>query len=170
MNSILKKILSIVFLFVLTIGIIVAQNEIIFQENFNDNSKNWDVGLDSNEFSEIKDGKYCIENRDSNNWHWFTTNSQTYNQSRTWEIKTSIFSKKKKNYQNIFGFVFGSDGDNFNTILFNSSDSSFCIMKNENGNWSYIYEWYNSNMINADTFNTYQILKNEKFLYISITR
>jgi hypothetical protein len=45
----------------------------IIEENFNTNTRKWDVGAEPKEYSNIIGGNYILKNYDDKNWHWFTT-------------------------------------------------------------------------------------------------
>ncbi|MEY5049898.1 MAG: hypothetical protein RLZZ175_3257 [Bacteroidota bacterium] len=160
MKSILKKILSLLILFVLSSGITFAQNEIIFEENFNDNSKNWNGGLDSNEFSEIKDGKYYIENRDLTNTRFFSNNIPL-NKLSNLVIETSIENIDTLNPNSTIGICVRSVDKTENYVFYYcSSRKVFSIIKYNSDSTKTLVGWTNNIAIDSKKNNIKIVKKN----------
>lgn len=83
----------------LAIPRIGSSQNIVFNEDFKDNSNKWQIeSLDQKERASISSGRYDIETLDKNNWHYFTI-EVPLDEAENFSIETLITKLPKKPYQ-----------------------------------------------------------------------
>jgi S1-C subfamily serine protease len=158
----------IIFLF-LTIIPAYGQTNVVFNEEFENNDRNWDIGRESNENSEIKLGKYLMENFTNNNWNWYTV-SFDINTQNDFIIESNLNLLKTNNENDAFGIMWGSENpENCFGFVINTQHQTYKIFSKYNNKWFNLVNWRKSSLINyGNTANKLGVAKIGKELVLVI--
>lgn len=151
----------IVLIFSSFLGISVfGQQSFLLNEEFTDNSNNWDVGKDKNENSEIRLGKYLMENYTKNAWNWYAIESDL-DGNKEFLIESSINKLNSYNNEDIYGLIWGTeDAENCFAFVVNTINQTYTAFSIYGGTWFNLINWQKSNHINyGNTTNKLGIAK-----------
>ena len=127
---------------------LVSQSTTILNEEFENNTKNWDVGLEEIENSEIKNGKYIMEPFQEKNWHWFAIDVNL-NEKEDFLIETNLNKLRAFSTLDTYGLMWGAiDPKNYYAFLINTQDQVFSVSSYFDGNGFKIINWKRSYRIN----------------------
>ncbi|MBI9042219.1 caspase family protein [Lutibacter sp.] len=132
--------------------VIVTNNntskDYIMNEDFNNNNALWISGNSENYNSYVANGKYHIEHKRETGGYYFGKNV-TINQSRDFEIETTLERKTATNTS--LAFVFGKKDDNNKYEFFISNNGSYLLRKYINGEKTIVFDWTESPYIATGT-------------------
>lgn len=139
-------------------NITTQTEEIIFEDQFNDNSKGWSDKMQEGADMYMRAGKYYFHHKREAS-AWMTNQSIAVDESRDFYIETSI-AKVSGEQDYGHGLIWGfKDWKNY--FSFNvSSTGYFKVSKEENDEWTNIKGWTVSNAVNKG--NSINILKIRK--------
>lgn len=143
----MKK-LELVCLIIFTIINVNAQSKKeILNEQFDDNTSNWQIVNNSSEITKIKKGKYSMEVVDKNKWHWFAIDTEL-NWDNDFFIETSIEKTKSKTKNDFLGLIWGAESHN-NLFVFQISPLKkvYSVLICKNGEWFWLVDFKKSNEI-----------------------
>ena len=119
--------------------------EIIFEDQFNDNSKKWSDKMQEDADMYIRGGKYYFHHKRTES-AWMTNQSINIDENRDFSVEASIYKvsgEEAYGHGLIWGF---KDWDNY--FSFNiSSTGLFRVSKEENEEWTNIKGWTKSNAV-----------------------
>lgn len=142
-----QKIIVLLYGIFLSISVLGQQN-IILNEEFEDNSRNWDVGRDSDENSEIKLGKYLMDNFSKTNWHWFAIDV-AINTENDFLIESNLNKLKPYSENDAYGIMWGTeDPENCFAFVINTQNQVYSVFSIYSGNWFKLINWKKSYKIN----------------------
>jgi len=143
-----SKIVFILTLMSISFSEIKGQSNILLNEEFMDNSRNWDVGKDPDENSEIKLGKYLMDNYSKTNWHWFATSVEV-NTKNDFIIESNLNKLKPYNDNDTYGIMWGTeDPQNCFAFVINTQNQVYSVFSIYGGNWFKLINWRRSSHIN----------------------
>ncbi len=126
-----------------------ADENIIFEEDFIDNSYNWSEGSDQDKSIEIRNGKYIFEHkREKSSWMSWSS-SINIDESLGFKIQSTM-TKVNGIDDYGYGIAWGlKDGDNRYEFCIDGNGYYF-IGKDENDEWKDIVDWTESSFINKE--------------------
>ncbi len=155
----MKKIIITTTVILITITSLLSQkSDIIYYENFEDNSNNWETIKNGNELAEISDGIYTIKSSMQQSLRWYgMQNFIDYRKNFKIEVKLrQVDGNKTQGY----GIVWGSKGwENCYEFIITSS-GYFNVGGYEDGKYFSTKAWTKSSKINSQ--GKYNILTVEK--------
>lgn len=142
-------------IFIFTSLFTFAQNDIIYEENFNSKNTLWSQYKENDKFGTIKNGIYEIKSDNNDAIHLYF--AQVFiNYQKNFTIETSIKQTAGKNNQG-YGITWGSLGWQNSYFFIISSSGYFSIGKYTDGVYSEIKAWTKSSEIKP--LNNYNALK-----------
>lgn len=146
-----------------------GQQFTVLNEEFSDNSNNWDVGKDKDENSEIRLGKYLMDNYSKTNWHWFAIETDL-DSKKEFLIESSINKLNSYSNEDIYGLMWGTeDPQNCFVFVVNSINQTYTAFSIYGGTWFNLINWQKSSHINyGNTANKLGIAKIGKDLVFII--
>jgi S1-C subfamily serine protease len=142
-----KHFLIILTLLSLSISEIMGQSKTLLNEEFENNERDWDVGVDSDENSEIKLGKYLMDNYTTTNWHWFST-SVDLNSKNDFIIESNLNKLKPYNVNDTYGIMWGTeDPQNCFAFVINTQNQVYKVFSIYAGKWFNLINWSKSSHI-----------------------
>lgn len=165
----MKKILLFTLISVLISCSSLFAQTIILNEEFSDNSNSWDIGKDRDENSEIRLGKYLMDNYSKTNWHWFAIETDL-DSKNDFLIESSINKLNSYSKDDIYGLMWGTeDPNNCFAFVVNSIDKTYTAFSIYGGTWFNLINWQKSDYINyGNTANKLGIAKIGKDLVFII--
>ncbi|TAE01269.1 MAG: caspase family protein [Bacteroidetes bacterium] len=168
----MKKILFIYTLFILGIflnsKIAFSQNNIVFQDNFEDNKNEWGMKNDPNFYSSIYNGSYLIKCR-KKGMAWWEYKAINFNPTQDFLLESNM-RQFEGNITNGYGFAFGvKDNKNFYTFVVNGQ-GAFKVAKWENGIMQNLKDWTSANayILPLGKNNKLGIRKQDKKMYFYV--
>ncbi len=165
----MKK-LELVCIMILTIINVNAQSKKqILNEQFDNNSSNWEIVNNSSEITIIKKGKYSMKVIDENNWHWFAIDTEL-NWDNDFFIETSIEKTKSKTKNDFLGLIWGAESNN-NLYVFQISplNKVYSVLVLKNGKWYSLVDFKKSDEIKPEKYlNKLGVKKIENNLFFLI--
>src|SRR5690606_20487336 len=148
---------------------VFGQQFTVLNEEFSDNSNNWDVGKDKDENSEIRLGKYLMDNYSKTNWHWFAIETDL-DSKKEFLIESSINKLNSYSNEDIYGLMWGTeDPQNCFIFVVNSINQTYTAFSIYGGTWFNLINWQKSSHINyGNTANKLGIAKIGKDLVFII--
>lgn len=164
-----NKLFAILIPIIISFSKMSAQSNILLNEEFDNNSRNWDVGKDHDENSEIKLGKYLMDNYSKSSWHWFATNVDV-NTKNDFIIESNLNKLKPYNDNDTYGIMWGTeDPENCFAFVINTQNQVYSVFSIYGGNRFKLINWQRSSHINyGNAANKLAILKIGKELVFVI--
>ena len=149
-------ILSIILLFW---GNLNAQSVLILDEDFDNNTNNWEITDNVSEKTEINSSKYFMQNLDKNSWHWFSVDVD-YNNKMDYYIESNIDKLNSYSQNDNYGIIWGAnDNKNLYVFLINPFKQSFCVYAVFNGRYLKMIDWQKNTNIEEKLPNKLTIVK-----------
>lgn len=120
----------------------------IINEDFSNNSASWVSANTENYYSYVANGKYHIEHKRETGG-WYFGKNVTINQSKDFEIETTLERKTMANTS--LAFVFGKKDDNNKYEFFITNNGSYLLRKYINGEKTIVFDWAESPYIATGT-------------------
>ena len=144
--------------------------EFVFIENFDNNSRNWWTGDNSDAYGAVLDGKYILEWRGKTPI-WYSFNNTTFDVSKDFEIEASI-RQLTGNYDNLYGLLFNKSNSGECGFIINARNGSVVYQDIANESRTFIKDGgitVPGIAISANDYNklTIRKIKGEYFFYIN---
>jgi len=148
---------------------IEINKKVVFQEAFNDNSRNWYQIENDNALIKVIDGKYQLENKIKDK-HYKVWKNIPINQDKDFVIETTV-TKLGGNDFFLFGLIWGlSNSSNMQKFYYLgiSGNGKYIYGKNVENSWDNIINWTTSTAIRNNSTNKLTVLKSGYNLMIYI--
>ena len=142
----------------------LAQTDIAFHDDFNDNKKNWNVNRSADMDCYVENGHYVINHkRESGSWYFWKYIPIDEYADFVIEAKIRLVSGVENNG---FGLIWGT-ADVSNTNMFTiTANGYFKIAKSEDGSYKDIQKWKSLDNVNPkNEYNTLKVHKIHNTLY-----
>lgn len=100
----------------------MAQEQLVFEENFDANQRNWSQLNDEKLYAQVENGVYRMERREAEGSDQFLMGSLPFDSNRDFEISTTL-TQTFGGQNDGFGLVWGArDQDNCHALIINSAE------------------------------------------------
>ena len=147
---------SVLLFFVLLNVVVVAQNDTLFIDTFENNNQKWVIDSTENFTLRLNNNLYEFENL-SDNQTFSSTQGIEIDAYSDWSIGATI-QYKNGDLKNNAGIIWGGNNTNEYNFLINDR-GEFCVLKFENDTLHFIIDWSFSKALkkNADSIVTNQL-------------
>lgn len=145
-----------------------AQNRLIFNDSFNDNSRYWRIGADFSGNYSIQNGQLLLEHRVPNGYKTQTRPVYVH-PARDFKITCNI-SQQQGDDRNGFGLVWGMKDETYFNALEITSNGKFIVYFMDNDQMKTVVKWTSSADLMGFSQNntlTLQQIGNNTYLYIN---
>lgn len=143
-NSTLFKTLSSLFLFLILQISLFAQKNLYYTTDFINADQSWYTGVTAEHSFEIKNGAYICSNKSITGSSWFAGTSTYINPDK--DYRYEFILKETASYgDNLGGIYLNIDKNKRLEFTLNPERFEYSICSNDNGKYTYLYEYYGSN-------------------------